>query len=190
VKCGASALDVADRQNAHSQTVWLRGVFEPFRIVGREKELLTNINGFSFSHSDVDVRIWGHVLTMEENEPKFYREPIAEFNISKTAQADNRWIGWTVAMNILDLWVEDHFKWICSAIDILPAGLNFEVSELSELQFRNPDLASSRSGLSQQLEEYSLAENRVTPDSQPNVQQITPATTIQTKPSNSKKKRK
>ena len=35
VKCGASAHDVADRQNAHSQTVLLRGLFELFRLVGR-----------------------------------------------------------------------------------------------------------------------------------------------------------
>lgn len=34
VKCGASALDIADRQNAHSQTVLLRGLFELFCLVG------------------------------------------------------------------------------------------------------------------------------------------------------------
>jgi hypothetical protein len=191
VKCGASALDVADRQNAHSQTVLLRGLFELFRIVGREKELHAKINGFSFSHSDVDVRIWGHIAVIDGKgkDPEYYREPIAEFNISKTAQADNRWIAWTVVMNILDLWVSDHFKRICSAIDMLPAGLNFEVSELSELQSPDPELVSSRSGLSQQLEEYSLADERVVPDSQPSVQQITPAATIQTKSSNPKKKK-
>jgi hypothetical protein len=122
---------------------------------------------------------------MNGDDPEFYREPIAKFDIEKTAQADNRWIGWTVAMNILDLWVTDHFKLICSAIDMLPAGLNFEVFELSELQPADPDLVSSRSGLSQQLEEYSLVDERVVLDSQ----QITPATTIQTKSSNPKKKK-
>ena len=118
---------------------------------------------------------------MNGDDPEFYREPIAKFDIEKTAQADNRWIGWTVAMNILDLWVTDHFKLIRSAIDMLPAGLNFEVSKLSELQSADSDLVSSRSGLSQQ---YSLADGRVVPDSQPSVQQLTPATTIQTKSNN------
>jgi hypothetical protein len=80
----------------------------------------------------VDVRIWAHLIVINGDEPEFYREPIARFYIEKTAQADNRWIGWTVFMNILDLWVTDHFKLICSAIDMLPASLNFEVSELSE----------------------------------------------------------
>jgi hypothetical protein len=81
VKCGASALDIADRQNAHSQTLSLRGLFKLFRLVGRERELHNMINGFSFSHSDVDVRIWAHLMVTNGNDPEFYREPIAKFDI-------------------------------------------------------------------------------------------------------------
>jgi len=57
VKCGAAALDITDRQNAHTQSVSLRGLYTLFRLVGRKKELHRQINGFSISHSDVDVRI-------------------------------------------------------------------------------------------------------------------------------------
>jgi hypothetical protein len=39
VKCSAAALDVADRQNAHSMTLAVRGVVDLFRLVKREKEL-------------------------------------------------------------------------------------------------------------------------------------------------------
>jgi hypothetical protein len=39
VKCGAAALDIADRQNAHSMTLAVRGIVELFRLVKREKEL-------------------------------------------------------------------------------------------------------------------------------------------------------
>jgi hypothetical protein len=46
VKCGAAALDVADRQNAHSMTLAVRGVVELFRIVKREKELHREILAF------------------------------------------------------------------------------------------------------------------------------------------------
>lgn len=181
VKCGASALDVADRQNTHSQTVSLRGLYELFRIVGREKELHNKINGFSISHSDVDVRIWGHLVVINGKDPEFYREPIAEFNISKTAQADNRWIAWTVVMNILDVWLPDHFKRICSVIDMLPVGLNFEVSERAEFESSDPELASSGSGLTQQLESHDSGDERNIPGP------ITPETTIQTGSSNLKK---
>lgn len=52
VKCGASALDIADWQNTHSQTVALRGLIELFRLVGQEHELHQEINGFLISHSD------------------------------------------------------------------------------------------------------------------------------------------
>jgi hypothetical protein len=72
---------------------------------------------------------------------------------------------------------------------MLPASVNFEVSELSTLQPLDLELVSSRSGLSQQLEEYSMAGEPVIPNSQPSVQQITPATSIQTESNNPKKKR-
>jgi hypothetical protein len=39
VKCGAAALDIADRQNAHSMTLAVRGVIELFKIAKREMEL-------------------------------------------------------------------------------------------------------------------------------------------------------
>jgi len=39
VKCGAAPLDIADRQNAHSMTLAVRGIAELFKLVKREKEL-------------------------------------------------------------------------------------------------------------------------------------------------------
>lgn len=120
-------LDVADWQNAHSQAVSSRGLFELFRLVGRQKELHNTISGFSYSHTDVDVRIWAHLIVTNGDDLEFYREPIAKFCIQRTAQADNRWVGWTVTKNILDLWVADHLKRICSAIDMLPTGVDFEL---------------------------------------------------------------
>ena len=56
---------------------------------------------------------------------------------------------------------------------MLPAGLNFEVSELAKFQSSEPKLASSRSRLSQQVESYSLADERDIPDSQLSVRRIT-----------------
>ena len=50
VKCGAAALDIADRQNAHSMTMAVRGIVELFRLVKREKELHREILAFSISH--------------------------------------------------------------------------------------------------------------------------------------------
>jgi hypothetical protein len=47
VKCGTAALDVADRQNAHSMTLAVRACVELFRLVNREKELHREILAFS-----------------------------------------------------------------------------------------------------------------------------------------------
>lgn len=47
VKCGAAALDIADRQNAHSMILAVRGVVELFRLVKREKEPHREILAFS-----------------------------------------------------------------------------------------------------------------------------------------------
>ena len=190
IKCGAAALDVADRQNAHSQTVALRGLIELFRLVGRENELHREINGFSISHSDEYVRIWGHYAVINGRDFTFFRHPIAKFDISKTVQGDNRWVAYNFVRNIYDSWLPEHFKRICSAIDMLPADLNFVVSNQPEAQFPDQELASSRSGLSQRFEDYCLADEGVISDSQPSTQQITPDTTIQSESSNSKRKKK
>ncbi|EOA81597.1 uncharacterized protein SETTUDRAFT_174275 [Exserohilum turcica Et28A] len=187
VKCGASALDIADRQNAHSQTVALRGLIELFRLVGRENDLHQEINGFSISHSDEYVRIWGHYAVVNGKDFTFYRHPIAKFDISKTEQGDNRWTAYTFVQNMYDLWLPEHFSRICSVIDMLPSDLDFKVSEQFELQPLLPEMASSLSELSQQLEDHSLADEGVISDSQPSTHPITPEATINTRPSNSKK---
>jgi len=190
VKCGASALDIADRQNLHSQTVSLRNLIELFRLVGRLNELHREINGYSISHSDEYVRIWAHYVVVEGQDFTFHRHSIAKFDISPTAEGDHRWKAWTFVMNVLEFWVPGHFKRICSAIDMLPADLNFDVSDLSELQRSDLELVSSHSGPSQQLEDYSLAEERVIPHSQPGGQPITPDTTVSGSWDSKKKKMK
>ncbi|KAH6724722.1 hypothetical protein BKA61DRAFT_627338 [Leptodontidium sp. MPI-SDFR-AT-0119] len=59
-KCGAAALDIADRQNVHSIAIAVRGIIELFRLVKREKELHREILAFSISHDHSTVRIYGH----------------------------------------------------------------------------------------------------------------------------------
>lgn len=190
VKCGASALDIADRQNAHSQTVALRNLFQLFRLVGREHELNRALKGFSISHSDVDVRIFGHYIVIDEGDATYYRHPITKFDISPTEEGDHRWKAHDFVRKIYDSWVPEHFKLICSIIDKIPPDVNFEVSEIqSRTQSQDHELASSRSGLSQQFEEYRLIDNRVIPDSQSSAL-ITPEPTTQTESGIPKRRRK
>ncbi|KAK3065002.1 hypothetical protein LTS18_014077 [Coniosporium uncinatum] len=187
VKCGAAALDIADRQNTHTQSVILRGLHTLFRLVGREMELHREINGFSISHSDVDVRIWGHYAVIDGDDVRHYRHPIRKFDFTEL-NGKEKWTTYTFVRNIYNLWLPKHFERICDIIDMLPADLNFDVSG------QGPESASSRSGLSQRFESYDLDDEQVVPDSQPSrqpsVQPITPNTTIGTESTKSKKKKR
>lgn len=80
----------------------------------------------------MDVRIWAHYIVAKGKDFTFHRYPVALFSISVTVEGDQRWKAWTFFMNVFDSWVPDHFKRIYSAIDMLPADLDFDVSDLSE----------------------------------------------------------
>jgi hypothetical protein len=82
IKCGAAALDVADRQNAHSMTLAVRGTVELFRLVKREKELHGEILAFLIWHDHRTVRIYGHYPVIDGKETTFYRHPIHEFSFA------------------------------------------------------------------------------------------------------------
>ncbi|KAF2191729.1 hypothetical protein K469DRAFT_341284 [Zopfia rhizophila CBS 207.26] len=156
VKCGAAALDIADRQNAHSMTLAVRGVVELFRLAKREKEVDRQIIAFSVAHDHRTVRIYGYYPVIEGKETTYYRHPIREFSFQEL-DGKEKWTAHKFTKNIYDLWMPDHFKRLCSVIDRLPADLSFELSEQSDLQFQE-------SGLSQELQSYNLSQQS-NPDS-------------------------
>ena len=119
VECGATGLDIADRQNAHSMTVALKGVVELFKGVGREKEIHRQILGFSYSHDHESIRIWGHYPVIDAETTTFRRHPIRKFNFTERKGLE-RWIAYTITKNLYRTWAPLHFKRICSVIDDLP----------------------------------------------------------------------
>lgn len=146
VKCGAAALDVADRQNAHSMTLAVRGVVELFRMVKREKELHREILAFSLSHDHRTVRIYGHYPVLDGEKTTFYRHAIHTSDFT-ALDGKEKWTAYKFTKNVYDIWMPTHLKRICSVIDDLP--LNFKVSQQSE---------AGESGLSQGLESHHLAD--------------------------------
>ncbi|KAK4101193.1 hypothetical protein N658DRAFT_426065 [Parathielavia hyrcaniae] len=131
VKCGAAALDIADRQNAHSMTLAVRGIVELFRAVKREDEVNRKILAFSVSHDHQSVRIYGHYPVVTGKDTKYYRHPICKFDFTELDGKD-KWTVYRFTKNVYDTWMPAHFKNICSAIDQLPSDLNFDVPPLSE----------------------------------------------------------
>ncbi|KAH8799638.1 hypothetical protein F5884DRAFT_825116 [Xylogone sp. PMI_703] len=150
VKCGAAALDIADRQNAHSMTMALRGVVELFRLVKREKELHREILAFSVSHDHRTVRIYGHYPIIDEKETTFYRHPIHTFDFT-ALDGRERWTAYKFIKNVYDIWVSMHFKRICSVIDEIPSNIHFDSSQDAAPLLDDADSQSSRAASSRNI---------------------------------------
>ena len=150
VKCGAAALDIADRQNAHSMTVAVRALVELFRSVRREKELDREILTFSISHDHRSVRIYGHYPVIEGDKTTFWRHPIHEFSFT-ALDGKEKWTAHKFTKNVYDTWMPKLHKLICSAIDDLPAGINSDLSQSASFSQSTPQssqqsIAESTSG--------------------------------------------
>jgi len=139
VKCGAAALDIADRQNAHSMTLAVRAIVELFRAVKREDEVNRKILAFSVSHDHRSVRIYGHYPVIAGMDTRYYRHPIRTFDFTELDGKD-KWTAYQFTKNVYDIWMPAHFKNIGSAIDQLPSSLDFDVPPLSEATGLSQDL--------------------------------------------------
>ena len=164
VKCGAAALDIADRQNAHSMTVAVRALVELFRSVKREKELDREILVFSVSHDHTAVRIYGHYPVIEGDKTTFYRHSIRKFDFT---DGEEKWTTYKFVKNVYDHHMPKVHKLICSAIDNLPAGINFDLSQSASF-FESTPQSSQQSNADTTLGEDDsqssfLASQEVTP---------------------------
>ncbi|KAG8407779.1 hypothetical protein J3459_018372 [Metarhizium acridum] len=180
VKCGAAALDVADRQNAHIMTLAVRGVTELYRAVKREDEVNRQILAFSVSHDHRSVRIYGHYPVIEGKDTTYYRHPIHTFDFT-ALDGKEKWTAYHFTKNVYELWMPSHFKRICSAIDQLPSDLDFD----------DPSLPIT--GLFQDLQSHYLDADLVSlpaeQDSQSTKQQIATPSTSFTNPGTAKKRK-
>lgn len=158
VKCDAAGLDTADRQNAHSMTLAVRGIVELFRLVKREKELQREILAFSVSHDHRSVRLYGHYPVIEEKKTTYYRHPIHTFDFT-ALDGKEKWTAYKFTKNVYDIWMPNHFARLCSAIDALPADPDFWLAQQSESQF------PEASGLSQGLGSHHLSGSNKDPAS-------------------------
>ena len=141
IKCGAAALDFADRQNAQSMSVALRAVVVLFKYVKREKELDREILAFSISHDHRSVRIYGHYPVMEGDKTSFYRHSIRTFDFTEQ-DGKEKWTAYKFVKNVYDHHSLKLHGMICSAIDDLPPDINFDLSQSAS--FSQSTLQSSQ----------------------------------------------
>ncbi|KAH8704461.1 hypothetical protein GQ44DRAFT_819750 [Phaeosphaeriaceae sp. PMI808] len=148
VKCGNAAIDVADRQNAHSMTLAVRGVVKLFSLVKRQNELHRKIIAFSISHDHRSVRIYGHYPIIDGDEFTCYRHLIKAFDYT-SEEGKDKWAAYRFTKNVYDKWMPTHLKNICSAIDELQPGVGTPTSQQSE---------AKKSEILQRLEAHIVAD--------------------------------
>jgi hypothetical protein len=147
VKCGSTSLEEADRQNAHTATLAVRGVVELFMVLKRELEIDRKILAFSVSHDHRQVRIYGHYADFKEGDAKYYRHTIRTFDFTEL-DGKEKFTSYRFVKNVYEIWMPQHFSMICSAIDQLPA-------------YSNPDVASlQESTLSRDLQRYGVSQSQ------------------------------
>lgn len=115
-KSGTGGLDIADKQNAHSMTMAVRGIVELFKLVNREDELHRRILAFSISHDASIVRIYGHYALIKDRAATFYRHPIHEFSFTSQNGRD-KWTAYQFTKNVYFEFMPMIHALICSAID-------------------------------------------------------------------------
>ena len=166
VKCGAAALDFADRQNAQSMSICLRAVVVLFMYVKREKELDRQILAFSISHDHRSVRFYGHYPVIEGDKINFYRHPIRDFSFVEQDGRD-KWTTHKFVKNVYDYHSLRLHKLICSGIDDLPADINFDLSQsasFSQSTSRSLQQSNAESILGEDVEHLSfLGSQEATP---------------------------
>lgn len=186
-KCGTAGLDIADRQNAHSMTLAVRGIVQLFKLARKEDTLHRELLTFSVSHDHRTVRLYGYYPIIDGPKTKIYRHPIHTFDITALG-GEERWTTYKFTVGVYNYLLTLLGK-IRSIIDELPPDFSLKLAQSSEQQFSEAQL-SEPSGQSQQLGDQNLAE---VPISQPNhvdLQQITPDPSMQAEKPATKKKKK
>jgi hypothetical protein len=135
-------------------TLAVRAIVELFRLVGREMELHREILAFSISHDDRSARIYGHYPEIDGKDTRYYRHPIREFSFT-ALDGKEKWTAYRFTKNVYDTWIPSHFKRLCSAIDQIPADLDFSVPQLSKSFWYSQDLEPHHLSESNQSKESS-----------------------------------
>ena len=129
VKCGNEALNVADRQNAHSGSFSVNALIALYDAVGRKMELHRKILAFSISHDHSNIRIRGHYAILDGSEPQFYRYSIRHISL-EDQEGKDRWAAYKFTKNVYDKFMPRQLKRIQEALDQLP-DYSFETADVS-----------------------------------------------------------
>jgi hypothetical protein len=151
VKRGNVGLDIADRQNAHSMTIAVRGLVALFRLVGREQEVYGKILTVSISFDHRVARIYGYLPIIKGQVTEVWREQIDAFDFS-SPEGGHRWKCHQYSLNALDAGLQ-LLERIRSAIDDLEPD-----PQLGALPPPSETRPSRPLGLPQMLNDHDLSD--------------------------------
>lgn len=127
VKCDAAELDVVNWQNANNMTFIIRDVVKLFRLVHCESQLYWKFLAFLILHNDEVVRIFNHYSIIDEDKMTFYCHSIKKFDFT-SEEGKDKWTVYRFTKNIYNVWILNHHKLICSAIEKISKDVNFSAS--------------------------------------------------------------
>ncbi|KAK5246698.1 hypothetical protein LTR20_007367 [Exophiala xenobiotica] len=119
VKCGKQGLDLADRPNAHSMTIALRGIVDVYRKAGRAAEVHRRVLGFSMSHDDRSARIYGHYPEIDGESTTYFRDTIRELTFGD-GKGKDRWQCYQFTLNVCQNFAPSLLKRLTTVTDELP----------------------------------------------------------------------
>ncbi|RDI78292.1 hypothetical protein Vi05172_g11703 [Venturia inaequalis] len=152
VKRGNIGLDIADRQNAHSHTVALRGLVALFRLFGREQELHGKILTYSIAHDHRTTRFYGHRATIQGQSILCWREEIDAFDF-RTRKGKDRWKCRQFYLNALDEGLK--------LLEVIRTAIDDWIPDPALESLQRSDTSSTRpSGLLRQFDDQSLLDNQ------------------------------
>ncbi|KAK5080169.1 hypothetical protein LTS08_008911 [Lithohypha guttulata] len=119
VKCGRQGLDLADRPNAHSMTIHMRGIVDLYRRASRLPDLHRRALGFSMSHDDQTARLYVHYVEIDHEEPTYYMQALPKVNFGDN-QGEKRWQCYQFTVNVCELFALPFLDRLKEVIDTLP----------------------------------------------------------------------
>jgi len=118
VKCGKEALQIADCANTNSMTIALRAVVKVYRQTNMVTAIHRKTLGFSISHDDGTVRIYGHYPEIDGDKTTYYRWSIRVFSYADD-NARERETSSTFFWNVCTRFAPDHLRRLKEAISYL-----------------------------------------------------------------------
>ncbi|KAI4152812.1 MAG: hypothetical protein LQ340_002693 [Diploschistes diacapsis] len=115
-KSASEDIHVANKQNAHSMSMAVRGIVELFKEVKREDELHRKTLAFSISHNASQVRICGHYPIIQKGATTFHCHLIHSFDFTAQTGKD-KWTAYQFTKNVYFEFMPKLQTLICSAID-------------------------------------------------------------------------